>query len=83
MGPWLLLFVGLLSGPFAPYYSAVFLHAGVSWTFLLGYSATLFLLFVSPYVYFVLGGKRSVGALLVGAILWLLAGHLFCIAIYV
>jgi hypothetical protein len=80
---WAILYVGLLTGPFAPYYAAAVVGEDVPLGFLLGYTATGFLLFVSPYAYFLWGGKRSWGALFVGAALWLLAGHLFCIAIYV
>src|SRR5215475_13323895 len=51
---WTLLFAGLLTGPFAPYYSAAVLSEVISPGFLLGYTATGFLLFVSPYAYLLL-----------------------------
>ena len=80
---WATLFAGLLTGPFAPYYSAVVLGERISAGSLLGYTATGFPLFVSPLAYLLLGGKRKGVALFAGAVLWLLAGHLFLIAIYV
>ena len=81
---WLSFYVCLLSGPFAPYYTEI---TAEPWSrhsaSLLNYTATFLPAFLSPYFYFVLRGRRSVGALILGALLWLFAGHLFSIGIYV
>jgi hypothetical protein len=82
---WASLYVGLLGGPFAAFWVPLPgepLHENIGWTGVL--TAVVYLLVVlSPYLYFMLRGRRSIKALALGAILWLVIGHYVCIGIWV